>query len=398
MKAFLILLGSIALAVLFVLMRKEPEKIVKPESIATVEICTAEAKDETIQIYTQGTVEPRTSSTLVSQVSGEILSVSPSFYTGGFFRKGDVLLEIDPIDYEVALTTAESTLAQARLSYMQEQAQSDQARKDWENMGMEGEPSELTLRVPQLKHAEAAVKSAEASLKQARKNLSNTKVIAPYNGIMTSKNVDLGQYVTTGNSLGSINAVDAAEVRLSVKESDLKYLNLPEKLNVSFDGSSSVELSGSYSGKNLAREATLVRTEGTIDSTSRLIYLVARLEDPYSLNCEQPVVPFGMFVSATIEGKAYTNVVKLPRYALRGMDTILVVDKDNRIDIRKVDVLKTDADYVYVADGIGDGERVCLTALEYVVQGLKVADINSMSKRVEASSSADSEAAEKEEQ
>jgi len=109
-----------------------------------------------------------------------------------------------------------------------------------------------------------------------------------------------------------------------------------------------------------------------------LVYLVARLEDPYGLNSDVPELPFGMFVSATIEGHEYDNVVRLPGYALKGVDTILVVDEDNRIDIRKVTVLKTDADYVYVTDGVNQGENICLTALEFVVQGLKVADINKM--------------------
>jgi len=380
MKTILILLGSILLAAFFVLMRKEPEKITKPESVATVEICVAEAKDEVVNVYTQGTVEPRTSSTLISKVSGEILSVAPVFYTGGFFKKGDVLLELDPIDYEVALTSAESSLAQSRLSYLQEQAQSAQAKKDWENMGMKGSPSDLTLRIPQLKKAEAAVQSAEAILKQARKNLKDTKIVAPYDGIVTGKKADLGQYVTAGSTLGTIDAVDSAEIRLSVKESDLKYLNLPEKLNVSFDDWAKVELKGTYHGEEISREAQLVRTEGTIDSSSRLIYLVARLNDPYAINSSKKALPYGMFVNATIKGHTYKQLVKLPRYALKGTDTILVVDKDNRIDIRKVKVLKTDADYVYLTSGIKDGEHVCLTALEFVVQGLKVSDVNDLGK------------------
>ncbi|MBN2069409.1 MAG: efflux RND transporter periplasmic adaptor subunit [Opitutales bacterium] len=374
----LILLGCFVLMFGLFTLRKKPERVPQAEQIASVEIADVHAADDSINIYVQGTVSPRTATNLLPQVSGTIKSVAPVFYVGGFFRKGDILLQIDPTDYEVALANAQSVLAQAELALAQEEAQSVQAKKDWDALQLEGEPSALTLRLPQLKKAQATVNAATAALKQAQRDLHDTRVVAPYDGMVQTKNADLGQYVSSSTVLGSIFAVDFAEIRLPVKTSDLAFIDFPKGMRGDASEWPEVTLEAEFAGNHIVRNARIVRSEGVVDTSSRFTYLVAQLEDPYGIYSGELLspMPVGLFVNATVKGKVFRNLVTIPRYALRGADTVLVVNKESRINVRHVKLLKTDVAHAYIAEGISDGEQICLTALEFVIEGMKVQDIN----------------------
>lgn len=230
--AFLLplLLLIVAFAIGYIIINNKPEASrKKPQpAVSAVDVLTLETRSFPVNITTQGTVTAHTETTLIAQVAGEITTISPRFRAGSFFQKGELLLQIDPRDYEVAVTLAESSLAQARLSLSQEQARSKQARRDWQRLGEAGEPGELVLRKPQLKTEQAKVAAAEGQLAQAKLNLERTRIKAPYEGYLLEKNVDLGQYVNPGNSLGKIFAVDYAEVRLPLKSSQLSLVSLPE--------------------------------------------------------------------------------------------------------------------------------------------------------------------------
>jgi len=276
------------------------------------------------------------------------------------------------------LANAQSALAQAELALAQEEAQSAQAKKDWEALQLEGEPSALTLRLPQLKKAQAAVNAAAAALKQAQRDLHDTRVVAPYDGMVQSKNADLGQYVSPSTVLGSIFAVDFAEIRLPVKTSDLAFIDFPKGMRGDVSEWPEVTLEADFAGNHIIRNARIVRSEGVVDTSSRFTYLVAQLEDPYEIYSGDALspMPVGLFVNATVKGKVFPNLVTIPRYALRGADTVLVVNKDSRINVRHVKLLKTDVSNAYIAEGVSDGEQICLTALEFVIEGMKVQDIN----------------------
>ncbi|BET66393.1 efflux RND transporter periplasmic adaptor subunit [Opitutales bacterium ASA1] len=355
--------------------RKKPEIAPTPPKPTLVQAITTAMEDRVFRVRTQGTVQPLRETMLIPEVSGRIVATSPAFQAGGFFETGDVLIEIDPANYESTVAQAEFNLAQARLKLEQELARADQARKEWQSLGR-GEPPALVARVPQVQAEEANVKWSEQALEKARLDLARTKIRAPYAGMVREKRADLGQFVSPGTQLGTIFAVDEAEVRLPVSLQDLAYLDLPHGYRGEAPANPvPVTLRARIAGRMHEWPAHIVRTEGTIDPSSRMLYVVARIRNPYAraADSDRPPLQMGQFVEAEISGRSASGVVVLPRQVLRGGDRVLVVDPaTSELRTRRVEVLKTDPDVVVIGSGIAPGELVCTTALEFVVEGMKV--------------------------
>ncbi len=356
--------------------RDKPEKEARNVLPTVVDVMRAVKRPVTFTVKSQGTVTARTETDLIPQVSGKITAISPSLYAGGFFDEGDVLVEIDPSDYEVAVVRADSLLAKAQLNLSQEIAQSEQARRDWENLG-EGEATALMMRKPQLIDAEIGVKSAEADLEKARRDLERTRIRAPYAGMVKEKFADLGQFVSPGTMLANIFAINYVEVRLPIPSNDLSFVDLP----YAYQGRSGekaasldVFLHADFGGSKHTWRGHIVRTEGTVDPRSRVIYAVAQVQDPYrpAPGSDRPPLQIGMYVEAEIKGKTIEEAVLLPRHALRQNNRVLVVDGSNKLEARNVEVIRTDTESVIIGAGIETGDNVCLTALEFVVDGMKV--------------------------
>jgi RND family efflux transporter MFP subunit len=234
-------------------------------------------------VTSQGTVKPRTETTLVSEVSGKVVSVSEHFIAGGFFRKGDVLLQIDPSDYRTAVKRVQANLASREARLSEEVARSEQALKDWNNLNRKGQPSDLVLRKPQLADARANVQAAEADVQKAERDLQRTNITVPYDGLVRVKRVDIGQYVTPGTQLGVTFAIDSAEIRLPLSDNDMAFLELPSATNRAGKPLPSVILRADNVGASGQWEAVIIRTEGVVDEASRVIYAVAQVIDPYGI-------------------------------------------------------------------------------------------------------------------
>ncbi len=346
-----------------------------PETPAPL-VRTIVARTESVQLKVpaQGTVAARTESDLVAQVSGEIVDVSPAFAGGGFFRRGDTLARIDPRDYELALATARVQVAQARLQLAREQEESRIARDEWERVG-EGEPTSLVLREPQLEQAEAAMEAALAQVERARLNLERTRIRAPFDGRVRSKRIDVGQVVGPNTPLGRIYAVDYAEIELPVPDRQLAYLDLDLSFSESGELVSGppVDFIASFAGERRSWRGRIVRVGGEINPATRMVHLVARVDDPYGIEDADPSFPLavGLFVEADIIGKRADNVILLPRAALRGNDRVLVVE-DGRLYFRRIEILRADDEQIVVTSGLSTGERVCVSPLAAVANGMKV--------------------------
>lgn len=330
-------------------------------------------------VRTQGTVSPRTEINLVSEISGRILSIAPGFHDGGFFAEGDVLVSVDPRDYELNVTRARASLAEAQTMLDREQAEAAIAQEEWKRLG-KGEASPLLLREPQVAQALAGVESAEANLQIARRDWERCEVKAPFAGRIRSKHADLGQYVNRGETLARIYAVDYVEIRLPLALDDLAYVNLP----VDYHGEESevpgpaVTLSARIGGERVQWQGRIVRTEGEIDVRTRMINAVARVERPYARDPDNPHPPLavGLFVDAAIEGRRLEDVFVAPRLALRPGQGLMVVDTDSRLRLRQVYLLRLEADYVVFHDGLEPGDRVCVSPLDVVTDGMHVAVID----------------------
>ncbi|MCP5519610.1 MAG: efflux RND transporter periplasmic adaptor subunit [Verrucomicrobiales bacterium] len=368
--------GAVALVAMIKLkpeVKPAPREIVLP-LVRALEITPT---NHQFRVRTQGTVSPRTEINLIAEVPGRIVTIAPAFTQGGFFAAGEVLLAIDARDYELAVTRARAALAEAQTRLQREQAEADIARDEWKRLG-QGEPSPLLLREPQLAEAAAIVESARASRQIAERDLERCQVKAPFAGCIRRKQADIGQYVNRGELLARIYAVDYAEVRLPLALDEVGYLDLP----VRYDGlpandagpGAAVRLSASIGQQVHEWPGRIVRTEGEIDTRTRMITAVARVDDPYarSVDWKQPPLAVGLFVDAEIQGVRAENVYVAPRAAFRMPDTLLVVDAETRMRFRHIEVLRLEPDYVVFRGGMQTGDRVCGSPLEVITQGMQV--------------------------
>ena len=370
----MILSVVVVMALVFRAQGMRPERKEEGTQAVLVEAIPARATSLNFSVWSQGTVAPRTETTLVAEVSGQIVSVSDNFIAGGFFRQGEILLQIDPSDYETGLLRAQANLASRKAQLADQQARSEQALKDWKNLGRAGEPSDLVLRKPQLAEAQAGVQAAEAELKEAERNLQRTRIRVPYDGLVRSKLADVGQFVSPGTPLGVTFSIDTAEIRLPLSSSDLAYLDLPSATRLDRAHRIPVTLTTDTAGEEGSWRAEIVRTEGVVDEGSRVVYAVAEVVDPYGVlgRIRQQELKMGSFVRAEIQGRRADNVVVLPRSVLRPDDTVLIANAERKLEVRPVEVARAEPRNVYIASGIADGELVVTTSLEAPIPGLQL--------------------------
>lgn len=364
----------------------EPQDRVTPPPIVRVIDLHAEAVQ--MRIPSQGNVAPHSEIDLLPQVSGAVIRRSPNLELGRFVQKGEELLAIDPRDYELAVVQREAEVAQAQANLTTAEADADVARREWEQMHP-GEPADpLVLREPQLNRAKADLAAAKASLAKAVLDLERCRITAPFTARVRSRSADLGQYVRAGEAVARIYAVDFFEVHLPIPDGDLLFVDVP--IAWQQDGplrggngnhgenryGPPVTLSATFGGETVSREAFVDRFSGEIDARTRQATLIARIEDPFGLREGKPPegtgIPVGLFVTAEICGGTFEDVIQIPRNALRAGGEVLVVDAEDRLRIRKLDVLRRDRDTVYAIGGVAPGERICLTNLEVVIEGMKV--------------------------
>lgn len=359
-KRILLIIVILAVAVLIAAamsaMRKEPPKKPREELAMLVDVMVLEEMNTRFTVRTQGTVRPRTETVLSAEVSGTITRISPKYIPGGVFKAGETLMRIDPTNYTVAVDQAEALVEQREIEH--------EGAKKLRNQGYRAESEYAS--------AKAALATAKAELVRARRNLERTYIRLPYDGMVRSKDVDLGQFVSPGMRLGVVFAVDHAEVRLPLTDLDLAFVDLPDAGEIGASSGPRVTLSATRKGKLVEWGAVIVRSEGVVDEKSRVTYAVARVDDPYALQSEGMALPVGTFVNASIEGAVARNIVQVPRSVLRGSDQLIFVDDEERLRIRSVEIVRSDSEYVYVGEGAAAGDRIVVTTLEQPFNGMKV--------------------------
>lgn len=385
MKRFapvLLILGALIVVVLMDVFKSEPIKAEVPDAALAVKTQVLNATEVTLSVESQGTVRARTQTTLISEVSGTVLEVSDQFIVGGTFKKGDVLMRLDPVDHEVALQRAKAQLISRNALLQLEKARAVQAKKEWEMTGRpESEAPLLALRQPYLAEAEANILQAQAEVKQAQTKLQRATIRAPYAGMVSVKSVDVGQYVTTGSRLGETFALEFVEVRLPLTAKDLSQIEPRSFQNM--NSGIKVVLSGSVNGRSTDWSAVIVRSEGVVNELNRSQYLVARVSDPYGLNqpllTSVPSLLVGTFVTAKLPGKILKGVFKVPRSALLQGSRVAVVDEMQKLQINAVEVVFNDEGYYYISEGLKDGVEVIVSAIGTPIEGIKLEVKNSVS-------------------
>lgn len=381
------MLSTAAVIATIMYINRPPSKFAEPkEHLVSVDVIEVILEDISIPIQAQGTVTPVRQTVITSEVKGRIVEVSDNFNVGSFVRKGDVLLRIDPRDYQTNLLRAQAALASANSNLAQEKGRAQVARQQWNKLPKGSQRSQqakdLYLRLPQLELANAQVLAANADLNTSRDNLERTIISAPYDALIRNKQSDLGQFVSMGSPLAELFSVDSAEVRLAIGQSKLAYLDLPGIEGYRND-EPEVQLYSDVAGEITHWSAKLERTEGVFDERSRVLYTVVRIDDPYALKpgAQSPPLRIGTFVNANIRGKKMPELVALPRYILRPGNLLWVIDEHMKLQNRKVTTLRTTGDKIYVSAGLDNGDLVSLTLLDATFTG---APANIVSRRPSA--------------
>jgi RND family efflux transporter MFP subunit len=368
---FLIVLGGFGAAAILIVTGPKIEPLAPQSRAPLVRVLDVTPRTVQLSTLTHGTVVPRTESELVPEVSGRIIGMSPAMISGGFFSEGEVLISIDPLDYEDALeqakaglTRSQSDLDNARTAHKR---QLDLARKQSTSA------SQRDDALNRLRIAEAMLREAKTKRSRAERDLVRTRLIAPYDGRVRKERVDVGQFVNRGTSVATIYATDIAEVRLPIHDEELAYLELSlTARHTDIEHPVNVTLRARFAGDTHEWQGEVVRTEGELDPSTRMINVIAQVVSPYSPANDRPPLSIGLFVEAEIHGKQVDNVVVLPRSALRNASQVFVVDANNRLRFRDVDVLRIVADEVYIKGGLQPGELVCISALENALDGMSV--------------------------
>ncbi len=339
----------------------------RPEPL-TVRVQTVESESIELKVHSQGSVVPSTISQLIPEVSGRVVWTSPSLVAGGFFEEGQELARIDTLDHRNSRDRAKAALKRAT-------AEVEHARYEYSRMRSLAERklvsrSALENGLRAYRVTQAAFEDAQVNFDQAEENLKRTTLRAPFTGLVRAENIDIGQFASRGQAIATLYANDVVEVRLPIADRQLAFLNLPPLRNGNFPASMqpNVKLSAEYGGQVREWSGKIVRAEAEIDTSSRMVQLVARVKSS-EMSQELSV---GLFVTAEISGLAVDNIISLPRSAMRNDDNVLVVDADNRLRFRKVQPLRHYKDMVLVADGLEAGELVCLSAVQTAIDGMAV--------------------------
>lgn len=401
-------------AFLLLVTAPEVESVAPEKALPVVRTIDVEPGDVRMWVRSQGTVAPRTESALVPEVSGRVTWVSPVMVSGGFFTEGEPLLRIDPRDYEAALARARAEVARAEGEAVH--ARSELKRQLGLARSKANSPSQLSNARRAERVASAALEAAEVSLEQAERDLARTEIVAPFDGRVRDEHVDVGQFVSRGAPIATLYATDFAEIRLPLADRQLAYVDLPglRGFTESTDGPE-VRLRAHFAGVLHTWTGRIVRTEGEIDTQSRMVHVVARVEDPYGIararagRLEEPgdepgdgaddasdsaadahtdaapgsagvrderaPLAVGLFVHAEIAGQLAKGVLVVPRSTVRDGERILVVDPDDRLHFRPVDVLRIDRDQVLIRAEVRESERIVVSPIQVVVEAMKVRPI-----------------------
>ncbi len=371
-----LVIGGIGLAAAIIATGPELNHLPPPPNEPLVRTWEAQAKTVRMSSFTHGSVVPRTESDLVPEVSGRVINISDALTSGGFFSKGDMLLEIDPLDYEVALEQARAAVASTESEF----ANARKAHERQLDLASKQSTSE-SLRddaLNRMQFAQASVREARARVSRAERDLERTRLVAPFDGRVRSERVDVGQFVTRGAPIASLYSTDFAEVRLPLNDEELAFLDLPlgGVSNPTAKRPTAI-LRARFGGREHEWTSTIVRTEGELDPQTRMINVIAQVEAPYETTGDRPPLAIGLFVEAEIIGRTRDKVFVLPRSALQANRQLYIVDQDNKLRFRDVDILRAVGEELYIVGGLEPGEAVSLSTISNAIEGMAVRPMES---------------------
>ncbi|MBS0013175.1 MAG: efflux RND transporter periplasmic adaptor subunit [Desulfobacterales bacterium] len=369
--ALIFLAGAGALVLVFFTEPEVGRMEAARETAMLVDVTEVQKGEYRPVIRAMGTVVAEHDVSLQPRVGGEILSRSDDFTPGGFVKKGQVIVEIDPTDYRNSLTRRKSDLDRAVSNLQLEMGRQNVAEQDYRAMGRElsGQHRDLVLRRPQLMAAKADVDDAKAAVGQAELELGRTRVKAPFDARVLSRDADVGSRVSAGEVLGRLVGTKTFWVETTVSQSALPWISFPENNN---DKGAVVRIRNrSAWPQGVTRTGRLYRLVGTLAEDTRFARVLVAVDDPLARKADDPETPpllLQSFVEAEIQGRPIPDVIRLKRDYIRKNNTVWVM-KDGKLEIRDVKIVFSDAEHAYVRTGLNDGEKVVTSSLATVAGG-----------------------------
>ncbi|MFC3120740.1 efflux RND transporter periplasmic adaptor subunit [Agaribacter flavus] len=339
---------------------KEEKEPTDTRPIVSIE--TLRPINHQVKISGFGEVLPLESTVLAAQVNGEVLSWNPNFVNGGIVKRGEVLFTIESDAYEAEVLRAEAQVSLAEATLTEELARQKVAKREAKNLP-KNQVSDLYLRKPQVLSAQAQLKSAKAALRIAKRDLQKTKVEAPYDALIISRDIGSGQYVSRGMQVAKINNIESAEIMIPVAGFDSPFL-LPN-----MEGVTAMVITRSL--VPVYREGVIDRDLGVVDQNTRMQHLVMRINDPYSLQSNLPKLKFGSYVEVSFEGKLLENVFEVPQ-SLVNNRLLWIVNDENKLESHQVEVLREEGSNFYISSGVSEDDRMAKNLPEYPQNGMEV--------------------------
>lgn len=340
----------------------EAEKKERVEKPPVVEVQVVSKGDQEFTLKSEGVVLVRRDIILSAQVGGKLVKVDENFEVGATFNKGDLIAEIDPVDYMAAVAQSESTLAEAELALVQETARAQQAERDWKKIGGGKDASELVLRIPFLNSAKARLAAAVAALEKAEADLARTRIFAPFDCRVRAVNLNVGATVVPGAQLGTVYDPGELMIRLPFSLDD--YAQLPDNAEI--------RLSSTIGGRLHEWDAEVMWELGEVDQRTLSAYVLAKIlpkkDDSSRFRLPSP----GIFLNASLVGAVLPGVVGVPRSAIRGENRVFVFGEESKLEVRELVIARSTADWVFATQGIADGEKVILTKLDMPIAGMTI--------------------------
>ncbi len=364
----IVLILGVALAAWIVSSRKSPDRVERPALGPLVEVMPAQLTDVPVMVNGHGEVVARVAVDVVPQVAGRVVQVHSSLVAGGFFRADEPLVVIDPRDYELALQRAQASVARAQVSIQREEAEAVVAREEWSELHPDEEAPGLVVREPQIRQAQAELAASEADLAAARLSLERTHVSLPFDGVVVSESVDVGQFVGSANRLARVYGTDLVDVRVPLDSRELAWFDVPSRKG---GVGSPAQISVTFGGTRSTWEGRVTRMEAQVDQSSRMVHVVVEVKDPYAASENRPALLPGTFVDVQISGRTLEGVVPVPRFAIHDGGQVWVFE-NGKLGVRQVEVLRSDRHQTLLASGVEADDLVIVSSLDAVTDGMVV--------------------------
>lgn len=374
----IIIIGiGVAGAVAFIMLKKPPERKEQDLQAPLVEVVQLRSKDIPMVVQGYGTVKPKVEVDIIPEVAGKVVNIHPELIVGGLIPANQAILRIDPRDYKLAVRQAEAAVADAKVLLETEQAEAEVARIEWKQLHPDTEPtSPLVLRQPQIRKAKALLDSSEAQLATAQLRLERTNLSLPFDVLITTESVDLGQYVVMGQPLARGYGTDSVEIEVPLMDSELAWFDVFKDSIFSNGVANSpkgtpAEVKATFAGTEHTWRGFVVRTAGQVDKTSRMISVVVEVPDPFDAQNGRPPLLPGIFTEVLIHGKTLHDAVAVPRDSIREGNQMWIVDS-NRLGVRTLNIIRADKNFAYVVSKDLDKAKVVISSLDAAIDGMKV--------------------------